>query len=289
MNYENFILKNNIRLENSFEYFYKNFIPTLASHSSIVDWDRVNENRKKYNILLNILNSLLNLSEEEFKKDFDSLLREYPQVVEAFPILLASREDELYFLNDESTLEIKRYVFKKPNLLNSDIINHYYSFIEKTGLKELFCNYGVTNLVDYVFGVEVGLSGYRHWRRHNTIEDIVLKYLEEFCRENSDFKLMNMNMNNNDFDFELYNKKENKRIFIKTNFLANRSANSRRLISNFKDFNYTKYKKIEIIWIIDGKGWLSNLNQLEDIFNHNDYVINLNMLKNGILDEICLK
>ena len=287
MKYQNFILKNNIRLDNSFEYFYKNFIPTLALHSSLVDWKRVNENRKKYNILLNILNSLLNLKEEEFKKDFDSLLRGYPQVVEAFPILLANRENELLFLNDESSLEIKRYVFKKPNLLNTDIINHYYSFVEKTGLKELFCDYGITNLVDYVVGVEVGLSSNRRTMKNNiTIEEIVFKYLEDFCNKNIDFELIEKDK----FDFTLYNKKENKLYIIETRFFANRSPMIRNMIRKLKMLNdiYTNQKK-EVIFIIDGEGWLIALKDLEYIFNHNDYVINLNMLKNGVLEDICLK
>ena len=307
MNYEKFILKNNIRLENSFEYLYKNFIPTIATHSYLVDWNRVNENRKKYNILLNILNSLLNLSEEEFKKDFNSLLKEYPQVVEAFPILLASRENRLNFIDNDITLEVKKYVFQKPHLLNIDIINHYYNFVEKTGLKDLFCDYNIKNLVDYVFGVEVGLnSNARKNRTGKSMEDIVFRYLNNFCKKNQNYQVIEqatqknikekfnyqieVDKNRRRFDFGLYNKRKNKLYLIEVNFYTGGGSKLKATAGEYKGLNdFVKAQGIDFIWITDGKGWLTALNPLEETFNHNDYVINLNMIKNGVLEEICLK
>ena len=307
MNYEAFILKNNIRLENAFDYLYKNFIPTISTHSYLVDWNRVNENRKKYNILLNILNSLLNLSEEEFKKDFNSLLREYPQVVEAFPILLASRENRLNFIDNDITLEVKKYVFQKPHLLNIDIINHYYSFVEKTGLKDLFCDYNIKNLVDYVFGVEVGLnSNARKNRTGKSMEDIVFRYLNNFCEKNRDYQVIEqatqksikekfnyqieVDKNRRRFDFGLYNKKKNKLYLIEVNFYTVGGSKLKATAGEYKGLNdFVKEQGIDFIWITDGKGWLTALNPLEETFNHNDYVINLNMIKNGVVEEICLK
>ena len=51
--------------------------------------------------------------------------------------------------------------------------------------------------------------------------------------------------------------------------------------------DFLKSQGFEFIWITDGKGWLTALSSLEETFNHNDYVINIEMLKNGILEEIC--
>ena len=39
MKYENFIIKQNIRVENAFEYLYRNFIPTIADFDYLVDRD----------------------------------------------------------------------------------------------------------------------------------------------------------------------------------------------------------------------------------------------------------
>ena len=304
MKYKNFILKNNIKLENSFEYLYKNFVPTVANHTYLVDWDKVNENRQKYELLLNNLNYLLN-KKETFKEDFEYLLRDNSKVVEALPILLASREKKLEFIEDEITLELQRYMFSTPNLLNIDIINHYYSFVEKTGLKELFCDYGIKNLIDYVFGIEVGLnSNARKNRTGATMERIVSAYLQDFCNNNKDFDFIEqatkksikeyynyeiyIDKNSRRFDFGLYNRKRNKLYLIEVNFYTGGGSKLKATAGEYKSLNdFLKNQEIDFIWITDGKGWLTALNPLEETFNHNDYVINLNMIKKGILKEIC--
>ncbi|MDG6219417.1 MAG: DpnII family type II restriction endonuclease [Candidatus Thermoplasmatota archaeon] len=50
--------------------------------------------------------------------------------------------------------------------------------------------------------------------------------------------------------------------------------------------NELRNQEIEMIWVTDGKGWLTTLRPLEETFNNNDYVLNLHLLKKGILDEI---
>lgn len=305
MNYQNFILKNNIRLENAFEYLYKNFIPTIATHTYLVDWDKVNENRKKYELLLNNLNFLLN-KEETFKEDFDYLFRNNPSIIEAFPILLATRDNNLEFIDNEITLETKKYIFKKPNLINIDIVEHYYNFVLKTGLKDLFCIYNIKNLIDYVFGVEVGLnSNARKNRTGVSMENIVFNYLEQFCTNNDDFEIIEqatqkrvkeyfnysieIDKNSRRFDFALFNKKNNNLYLMEVNFYSGGGSKLKATAGEYQYLNdFVKSQNIEFIWITDGKGWLTALNPLEETFKHNDYVINLNMLKNGILNEICI-
>jgi len=304
MNYQHFILDNNIQIENAFEYLYKNFIPTIAKHSYLVDWKKVNENKVKYELLLNNLNFLLN-KKETFKDDFYYLFKENPSIIEVFPILLASHDNKLEFIDNELTLETKRYIFKKPNLINSDIIEHYYSFMEKTGLKDLFCNYDIKNLVDYVFGVEVGLnSNARKNRTGTSMENIVSYYLSQFCKNNLEFSyieqatqkrikekfnyIIDIDKNSRRFDFAIYNKIQDKLYLIEVNFYSGGGSKLKATAGEYKGLNdFIKSQNIEFIWVTDGKGWLTALHPLEETFNHNDYVVNLDMLKNGILEEIC--
>lgn len=304
MNYKNFILDNNIKLENSFEYLYKTMIPTIATHSYLVDWKKVNENRKKYELLLNNLNFLLN-KKETFKEDFEYLLRDNPKIVEAFPILLASRDNQLEFIDNELTLETKKYIFKKPNLINTDIVEHYYNFFKKTGLKGLFCDYDIKNLIDYVFGVEVGLnSNARKNRTGVSMENILSKYLEIFCKNNNNFEFIEqatqkrikeffnydveIDKNSRRFDFALFNKLTKKLYIIEVNFYSGGGSKLKATAGEYKSLNdFIKQQGLYFIWITDGKGWMTALNPLEETFNHNDYVINLDMIKNGILNQIC--
>ena len=305
MQYQHFILKNNIQLENAFEYLYKNFIPTIATHSYLVDWKKVNENKIKYELLLNNLNFLLN-KKNTFKDDFYYLFKENPAIVEAFPILLASRDNKLEFIDNELTLETKKYIFKKPNLINVDIIEHYYTFIEKTGLKDLFCNYDIKNLVDYVFGVEVGLnSNARKNRTGTSMENIISYYLSQFCKNNLEFSyieqatkkrlkeefnyIIDIDKNSRRFDFALYNKIQDKLYLIEVNFYSGGGSKLKATAGEYQYLNdFIKSQNIEFIWITDGKGWLTALNPLQETFEKNDYVINLNMLKNDILNDICI-
>ena len=307
MNYQKFIIKQNIQPVNAFEYLYKNFLPTIANHSYLVDWNRVNENRFKYEILLNILNTLLNLDEISFKNNFFTLVQRYPEIVEVFPILLATREKELEFIDENSiNLNLEKYSFIKPYILNNDIVEHYYSFFEKTGLKYLFCFSKLTNLVDYVFGVEVGLnSNARKNRTGSLMETTVSTYLNLFCQHNSQYSYIeqatqkriyelfgykiDIDKNSRRFDFALFNKKSSKLYLIEVNFYSGGGSKLKATAGEYQYLSdFLKLQNIEFIWITDGKGWLTALNSLEETFYHNDYVINLDMVKNGILDTICL-
>jgi len=179
MKYENFIIKQNIRVENAFEYLHRNFIPTIADFDYLVDWQTVINNKKKYELLLNNLNYLLG-KKDNFKEEFEFLFRQNPSIVEALPILLATREIEINLIDNLKDLNVNRFVFKKPNLVNIDIINHYYNFVEKTGLKSLFCDYGISNLVDYVFGVEVGLNTNARKNRTGTSMEQIVENTDDF-------------------------------------------------------------------------------------------------------------
>jgi len=301
--YQDFIIKQNIRAENAFEYLYKNFIPTIADFKYLVDWNTVLENKKKYELLLNNLNFLLG-KKESFREDFEYLLRQNPAIVEALPILLASRDREISIIDNYKDLNIYRFVFKKPNLVNIDIINHYYDFIEKTGLKSLFCDYDIKNLVDYVFGIEVGLnSNARKNRTGSSMEEIVENFLVNFCKKEPDFTYISqasedkifkefncavgIDKKSRRFDFALFHKTSKKLFLIEVNFYSGGGSKLKATAEEYKSLDgLLKSQNYGLIWITDGAGWKTSLRPLEETFNHNDYVINLDMLKNGILDFI---
>ncbi len=305
MNYQSFILKNNIEVENAFDYLYENFLPTIATYSFLVDWQKVKEHRASCEIKLNILNSLVGKCDNEFYLMFEKIIKNYPEVVEVFPILLASRDKELEFVDNLEDLNIDRYIFKKPVLINSDIIEHYFDFFKNTKLYELFCNKDIKNLVDYVFGVEVGLnSNARKNRTGKSMETIVKNFLSKFCQINPDFAYIEqatqkrikesfdyrvkIDKNNRRFDFALFNKKDKKLYLIEVNFYSGGGSKLKATAGEYKELNdFLKNQDLKFIWITDGKGWTTARNSLEETFNHNDYVININMLKNGILYEIC--
>jgi len=42
----------------------------------------------------------------------------------------------------------------------------------------------------------------------------------------------------------------------------------------------------KFVWVTDGIGWQSTSRQLEETFNHIEYLLNLKMLANGLLEDI---
>lgn len=279
---------------------------------SIFTWDyftdfkKVKLNVKKVEKELNILNYLI--GKEDIEKEFINLITEYPKIRKALPLLIAVRKDKLGnmpIITDIDALvpENKQYVFYDE--LNENIMQELLIFFSESGLKDVLENKHIKNLVDYCFGVEVGFDTNARKNRTGTLmENIVAKFLEEFCNKNSNFKYIEqatqkrikeyfnydieIDKNSRRFDFALYNDSTNKLSLIEVNYYSGGGSKLKATAGEYQYLNdFIKSQGLEFIWITDGKGWLTALNPLEETFNHNDYVINLDMIKNGILEEIC--
>jgi type II restriction enzyme len=270
------------------------------------DFEKVKKNVKRIEKELNLLNYLI--GKENIEEEFLSLVEEYPKVRKILAILIAIRDDKLSctpIITDIDTLipENKKHIFNDE--LNDNIKKELLIFFNETGLKDFFANKAVKNLVDYCIGVEVGFDTNARKNRTGTLmENIVSKFLDEFCTDNKNFIFIEqatqkrikeffnydiiIDKNSRRFDFALYNK-ENKKIYlIEVNYYSGGGSKLKATAGEYQYLNdFVKSQKIDFIWITDGKGWMTALNPLEETFNHNDYVINLDMIKNGILNDIC--
>ena len=290
---------------------FENLKNTLQE--SIFTWDyftdfkKVKLNVKKVEKELNILNYLI--GKENLESEFLSLINEYPHIRKALLLLIAVRKDKLtdtQIITDIDTLipENKQYIFY--DALNDNILNELLIFFRETGLKDVFENKYVKNLVDYSFGVEVGFDTNARKNRTGTLmENIVSDYLEEFCKENTSFAyieqatqkriqdtfnyFIKIDKNSRRFDFALFNYETNKIYLIEVNYYSGGGSKLKATAGEYQYLNdFVKSQGIDFIWITDGKGWMTALNPLEETFNHNDYVINLNMIKEGVLKQICI-
>jgi len=284
------------------------FQDSIFTWSYFTNFEKVKINVKKVEKELNLLNYLI--GKDNIEDEFLSLIEEYPRIREALPLLVAIRKDKLLdtpIITNMDTLvaENKKYVFYDE--LTDNIKDELLIFFRESGLKDIFENKHIKNLVDYCFGVEVGFDTNARKNRTGTLmEDIVSQYLNEFCLENSDFSYIEqatqkrikekfdyeieIDKNSRRFDFALYGKTTNRLFLIEVNYYSGGGSKLKATAGEYKGLNdFVKNQGIDFIWITDGKGWLTALNPLEETFNHNDYVINLNMIKKGILEEICLK
>ena len=99
---------------------------------------------------LHSLNYLL--GKKNLKQAIDELFLDNPRCFEILGILVAVRENKT---NSNLLNKNKETVKLKSYFLNSDSI---YEFFCGTGLDKIFVNGEITNLHDYVFGIEIGLD-----------------------------------------------------------------------------------------------------------------------------------
>lgn len=248
---------------------------SINSYSYYVDFQKVYENVDSVRVELNILNSLIGV--ENIREEFLKLLQDYPKTLKCVPILLACRQMEIYAQDEDGSMW---YDFANEQACTSE---QYADFMEKTGLFDLISKHIISNLKDYVTGVEVGLdSNGRKNRGGHQMEDLVEKYLkrggytyykEMYLHEVE--KKWNLNLgalsgegtSTKRWDFVVDG--GDTIYLIETNFYAsggsklNETARSYKLIAQ----EAKKIPGVEFVWITDGAGWKFARRNLEETFN----------------------
>jgi hypothetical protein len=250
---------------------FNNFISTLKNSIKtwdyFVNWNKVFSNSSEIEIILNKLNYLL--GKDDLKEEFIRLYSSNPDIVKAFPVLLAVREKELEIYDKEDKTS-QFFNFSKKD----KSVKEYYEFFEKSGIIKLFKDKKIKNLVDYTIGVEVGLdSNGRKNRGGQLMESIVEAFVSDFCKEkgfeyiaqarSTEIKakwnmIVMVDKSERSFDFAIFNPKTKNLKLIETNFYNGPGSKLKAVCGEFKSL-YTELKNqnIDFIWVTDGLGWHS--------------------------------
>lgn len=283
----------------NFEFLKNSFTPTIFSWDYFCDFEKIKNNSFSVKIQLNILNSLL--WETDIENKFLQILRKYPDVREVLPILIATRNFDKNILdkNTYGIIKVSDLINPKKYLDEKEILK----FFNETWLKNIFENKLITNLEDYVFGIETGLdSNGRKNRTWTLMENIVEEFVKKFCNKNTNFSYLTQatvkeikNKWNIDvlsdksarrFDFAIYNKYNKKIFLIETNYFSSQWSKLKSVAGEFSGLHdFMKKQNIDLFWITDGFGWFTALKPLEDAYNKMNWnIYNIEMLKNGILN-----
>lgn len=284
----------------TFDYLMSTLKESIKDWSYFVNWDKVYNNVKDIEIELNILNYLI--GKDNIEDEAKYLIKKHPEVMKVIPILLACREKEyqITFTDSNNRFVNKSYKFNNKTITDEDI-NDAVEFMKKTKIFDLFSNKTIKNVVDYVFGVEVGLdSNGRKNRSGDSMEGIVEKYICELCKEKRYEYLKQATPNQikmawgyhvtvdktaRRFDFAINT--GNNLYLIETNYYGGGGSKLKATAGEYKTlYDITKKDGHTFIWITDGKGWLTASKPLEETFYHNEYIFNLSMLEDNILYEI---
>lgn len=258
-----------------------------------VNWEKVHKNIKPIEKELNLLNVLI--GKEDVETEVYNLIKEYPQVIKAFPFLIAFRDTKVSMLSDVTEFLYKDYDFKHRVITDEDCTD-LTTFFMQSGLGDLVKDKRVKNLVDYVTGVEVGLDSNGRKNRGGTMmENIVETFVKSACNElgyeymtqanakkikahwNIDIQVDKSSRN---LDFAI--NKNGKLYFIECNFYGGGGSKLKSTATEYVNMNaYWNAQNITFIWVTDGAGWKSTLKPLREYFDKADYLLNLEMLKNN--------
>lgn len=267
-----------------FNLFMSQLSETNATLESLTDFGKVANNVSKIAIKLNQLNYLL--GKADLKKAVAELFKENPSSFEVLDILVAVRSsNNKKVLNEKYTAVTIRSYF-------SDV-DSICTFIEKTGLGEVFASKKISNLVDYVFGIEVGIdTNARKNRGGDIMAEAVAKIFSNagvnFQSEvnSSDFpEITSLGADLKRFDFVI--KTAKKTFLIETNFYNGGGSKLNEVARAYSELapKINQYSSYEFVWITDGQGWLSAKSKLEEAFRAIPRVYNLTSI-GGFIDEI---
>jgi type II restriction enzyme len=286
-----------------FNYLMSTLKDSIKGWDYFVNWNKVNFNVKSLEVELNILNYLI--GKNNIKEELKKLLTEYPKVVQALPILIACREKTFKILKSRDkqniSFENEIYEFNKNKNLSEEEISKIIDFCENTGVLKIIQDKQVKNLVDYVMGVEVGLdSNGRKNRSGTAMESLVESYIKDLCKKHEyeyisqatpksikekwDLEVK-VDKASRRFDFAI---KTNRRlILIETNYYSSGGSKLKATAGEYKTLqDLITSDGHELIWITDGLGWITASKSLQETFEHNNYILNLTMIQDGMLEDI---
>ena len=243
------------------------------------------------------MNSLV--GSQNIENDFENIINNYPETLKCIPILLAVRKMEIFAMDSQGGFN---YNFRNMNYT----AEQYKVFMRKTGLFDLLENRIVSNLVDYVTGVETGLdSNGRKNRGGHLMEDLVESYIAEAGYEKgiNFFKEMyiseitekwgidlsaisNSGKSEKRFDFVI--KTDNMIYGIEANFYASSGSKLNETARSYKQISQEAdtIEGFTFIWLTDGNGWQDAKHNLEETFDVLETVYNIKDLENGVLKHL---
>ena len=290
-------------VKRNFNDWLSGFRDSIADYGYYIDFQKVHKNVDNIKIELNILNSLI--GSKNIEKDFENLIRSYPQVLKCIPLLLAVRANEIY-CQDKSGGYLFQFSYDKFPPNSHAHYARYSYFMRETGLFDLLENHIVNNLVDYVTGVETGLdSNGRKNRGGHLMENLVEGFIQNagFIKGATYFKEMyihqitekwnidlsaisNQGKMEKRFDFVI--KTPNMIYGIETNFYSGGGSKLNETARSYKTLalETDTIAGFSFVWFTDGKGWTSARNNLEETFDIMQHIYNIKDLENGIINEV---
>lgn len=259
--------------------------PLKETHFALkdyVDFDKVIANVDSISIKLNQLNYLI--GQHDMAEAVSKLWNENPKAFSVLDILIAVRsKDNKKAIDENGNVVSLTSYFESPQQVTE--------FLDNTGLTEVLQSKQIKNLVDYVFGIEVGLdSNARKNRGGHIMEKLVADAFKsndiEFDQEvySSDFPEIMKVLGTDKKRFDFVIKTSCKTYLIEVNFYSRGGSKPNEVARSYTEIGprINSVSGFEFVWITDGIGWKSAKNKLEEAFAYIPSIYNLTTLHDFI-------
>lgn len=280
-----------------FDYLVGNLKETIKTWDYFVNWQKVLKNYKSVKVSLNLLNTLI--GEADIEKAAHELLAQYPDVIKIVPALLACRDKNICLLTDMRKFDLTRFDFSKPMSPADGAM-----FMKESGFLALLSDRTIKSIPDYFIGVEVGLdSNGRKNRSGTSMENLAEFFIKDICQRNGyEYiaqatadkiykqwgKKITVNKSSKRIDFAINT--PHKLYLIETNFYGGGGSKLKSTAGEYADiYHQWTNDGHQFIWITDGYGWQKTQRPLRDTFDTTDYILNIDMVQKGVLEELLKK
>jgi type II restriction enzyme len=246
------------------------------------DFDKIHDNVEDIKLSLCMLNSLIGA--DDMQSAVETIWRRDKSAFNVMDILIAVRsEGKKKVLNSLGECVVLDSLFES--------VDGVMEFLNDTGLAEVFQSQKITNLVDYVFGVETGLdSNARKNRSGHVMENVVAEIFKnngvDYRTEvySSEWAEMTKALGDDEKRFDFVIETPQKIYLIEVNFYSGGGSKLNEVARAYSDIapKINAVNGFEFVWITDGIGWNSAKNKLQEAFNIIPSIYNLTSIEEFI-------
>lgn len=270
--------------EQEFKTFMSQLKETNQSLNFFCDFDKINSNVENIKLSLCMLNSLIGST--NLRASVETIWNRDKTAFNVMDILIAVRsEGKKKVLNSLGECVVLDTLFHS--------VDGVMEFLTDTGLADVFQTQKITNLLDYVFGVETGLdSNARKNRSGHVMEDVVadlfadngITYRKEVY--SSEWSALTQALGEDEKRFDYVVETPNKIYLIEVNFYSGGGSKLNEVARAYSEIapKINAVEGFEFVWITDGIGWNSAKNKLQEAFYTIPSIYNLTSIEEFIED-----
>ena len=295
-----------------FEDWLDTFRETIYGFDYYVDFEKVYRNVESIEDELNLLNGLVGKKDPEAK--FRELMRRYPSIRKALPILFAYRKKELEIFRGGKSL-FYRFDGRATSAGTRNTVDDYVLLMREMGLFDLFSEHIIGDVRDYVCGVEVGMDTNARKNRgghemegyiRSAIEDCGFRYSEELKPAQSGVyrdetylsKLVEAfpdldlgplaGGDHADKRFDFVVKTASCVYGVEVNFYAGSGSKLNETARSYKEIAEAArgIDGFKFVWFTDGAGWKSTRGNLKETFAVLDDLYNIAEIEGGVMKRL---